>query len=208
MSQESNEIVGLLLAGGLARRMGGGDKALRQLGGQSVLQRIINSISPQVSTLLLNANGDPGRFAEYGLPVVPDVIDGFAGPLAGVLTGLEWVAANKPDCSWLATVPSDAPFMPTDLVSSLRDEMDRAGGEMACAITNGRTHPVVGLWPVALKDDLRKAMVDEDMRKIDLWTARYKIVHVAFSTDPVDPFFNANRPEDFEKAEELLAKLP
>ena len=207
MGTGPSEIVGLLLAGGLARRMGGGDKALRQLGGRSVLQRIIDTISPQVSTLLLNANGDPERFSGYGLPVIPDVIDGFAGPLAGVLTGLEWMAENAPNSPWLLTVPSDAPFMPDDLVSTMKTEMDRRGGEMACATTNGRTHPVVGLWPVALKDKLRKAMVEEDMRKIDLWTARFKIVHVAFSSDPVDPFFNANRPEDFERAEEFLAKL-
>jgi len=207
MEKEPSDIVGLLLAGGLARRMGGGDKALRTLGGRTVLQRIIDTVSPQVSTLLLNANGDPARFAEYGLPVVPDVIKGFAGPLAGVLTGLEWMAENRPDARWLLTVPSDAPFMPKDLVVRLKSEMERNNGQLACASTNGRTHPVVGLWPVALKDDLRKAMVEEDMRKIDLWTARYNIVHVAFSTDPVDPFFNANRPEDFAEAEALLAKV-
>jgi len=207
MEKEPSDIVGLLLAGGLARRMGGGDKALRTLGGRTVLQRIIDTVSPQVSTLLLNANGDPARFAEYGLPVVPDVIEGFAGPLAGVLTGLEWMAENRPDARWLLTVPSDAPFMPKDLVVRLRSEMERNNGHLACASTNGRTHPVVGLWPVALKDDLRKAMVEEDMRKIDLWTARYNIVHVDFSTDPVDPFFNANRPEDFAEAEVLLAKV-
>lgn len=206
MEKEPNDIVGLLLAGGLARRMGGGDKALRTLGGRTVLQRIIDTISPQVSTLLLNANGDPARFAEYGLPVVPDVIEGFAGPLAGVLTGLEWMAENRPEAQWLLTVPSDAPFMPKDLVVRLKAEMERNNGQLACASTNGRTHPVVGLWPVALKGDLRKAMVEEDMRKIDLWTARYDIVHVEFSTDPVDPFFNANRPEDFDAAEALLAK--
>jgi len=207
MDQEADEIVGLLLAGGLARRMGGGDKTLRPLGGRSVLQRIIDTVSPQVETLLLNANGDPKRFSEYGLPVVPDVIDGYAGPLAGVLTGLEWITGNRPQARWLTTVPSDAPFMPKDLVRTMKNEMERLGGEMACALSNGRTHPVVGLWPVALKDDLRRAMIEEDMRKIDLWTARYKIVHVEFSAEPVDPFFNANRPEDFEKAEELLARL-
>lgn len=207
MGKEPSDIVGLLLAGGLARRMGGGDKALKKLGGRTVLQRIIDTIFPQVSTLLLNANGDPERFAEYGLPVVPDVIEGFAGPLAGVLTGLEWMAENRPEARWLLTVPSDAPFMPKDLVVRLKSEMERNNGQLACASTNGRTHPVVGLWPVALKDDLRKAMVEEDMRKIDLWTARYNIVHVAFSTDPVDPFFNANRPEDFAEAEALLAKV-
>ncbi|MCW9033578.1 MAG: molybdenum cofactor guanylyltransferase MobA [Alphaproteobacteria bacterium] len=201
------EIIGLVLAGGLSRRMGGGDKSLNQLGGQSILSRIIDLAKPQVSELLLNANGDPDRFEEYGLPVVPDVIEGYAGPLAGVLTGLEWLSQNRPQCKWLATFPSDAPFMPTDLISRLWDAMDKEGAQLACAITNGRTHPVVGLWPVALKEELRKAMVEEEMRKIDLWTARYKLVEVDFSCDPVDPFFNANRPEDFGKAEELLALL-
>ncbi len=199
------EIVGLLLAGGLSRRMGGGDKALTQLGGRSVLSRIIDLAKPQVSELLLNANGDPARFAEYGLPVVPDVIEGYAGPLAGVLTGLEWISQNRPQCQWLATFPSDAPFMPKDMIAQMEAEVEKQGAQLACAITNGRSHPVVGLWPVALKNQLRKAMLEEEMRKIDLWTARYKLVEVEFSCDPVDPFFNANRPEDFGKAEELLA---
>ena len=198
-------VVGLILAGGLSRRMGGGDKGLTLLGGKSVLARIIDIARPQVETLLLNANGDPERFSEYGLQVVGDVIDGFAGPLAGVLTGLEWLKQNQPDAQWLATFPSDAPFMPTNLVTRMMSEIEDQGAQMACAETNGRTHPVVGLWPVNLAGELRSAMIDEDMRKIDLWTARYTIVEVDFSCDPVDPFFNANRPEDFGEAERLLA---
>ena len=200
-------VVGLLLAGGLSRRMGGGDKGLTQLGGRSVLSRIIDIARPQVNALLLNANGDPERFSEYDLPVVADVISDFPGPLAGVLTGLEWLKDNRPDVRWLATFPSDAPFMPSDLVARMMAEIEDDGAQLACAITNGRTHPVVGLWPVDLAEDLRRAMVDEEMRKIDLWTARYSLVEVEFSCDPVDPFFNANRPEDFGEAERLLALL-
>jgi len=200
-------VVGLLLAGGLSRRMGGGDKGLTQLGGRSVLSRIIDIARPQVNALLLNANGDPERFSEYDLPVVADVISDFPGPLAGVLTGLEWLKDNRPDVRWLATFPSDAPFMPSDLVARMMAEIEDDGAQLACAITNGRTHPVVGLWPVDLAEDLRRAMVDEEMRKIDLWTARYSLVEVEFSCDPVDPFFNANRPEDFGEAECLLALL-
>lgn len=197
--------VGVLLAGGLARRMGGGDKPLRTLGGRPILDRVIERARPQVSELLLNVNGDPSRFAGYGLPVAADVIEGHAGPLAGILTGLDWAAANAPRAHWLASFATDAPFLPADLVARLRDAVEDRGADMACAMSAGRTHPVFALWPVALRDELRSAMVDEDMRKIDAWTARYRIVHVDFAVEPIDPFFNINRPENLAEAEALLA---
>ncbi|MCP5371471.1 MAG: molybdenum cofactor guanylyltransferase MobA [Hyphomicrobiales bacterium] len=203
MSGPVGETLGLLLAGGQARRFGGGDKGLRLLGGRPIMDRVVERARPQVDHLVINAAGDPARFAAYDLPVVADVIADFAGPLAGVLTGMEWAAANLPAVTHLVTFTCDAPFFPTDLVARLRDAV-LDGAELACAMSAGRTHPVFGIWPVGLAGDLRRAMVEEDMRKIDLWTARYAIAHVDFAADPVDPFFNINRPDDLARAEALL----
>ena len=200
-------IAGLLLAGGRARRMGGGDKCLRELGGKTLLARAIARLAPQVGPLLLNAHGDPARFAEYGLPVIPDVIEGFAGPLAGILTGLEWARDHAPDCPWVISAPTDAPFLPADLVASMKQAVDEIGADLACAMSQTRSHPVVGLWPVRLAGALREALIDEDIRKINIWPARYRLATVEFPADPVDPFFNANRPEDIAEAERLLAAV-
>jgi molybdopterin-guanine dinucleotide biosynthesis protein A len=206
-------IVGLLLAGGQSRRMGGGDKALRLLGGRSLLERVIERLRPQVAALVLNANGDPTRFAGFGLPVVADSIADFAGPLAGILAGLDWTAVHRPDCPVVASVATDAPFLPEDLVSRLVAGMEAAGAELACAASGGQAHPVIGLWPVRLRDELRRALVDEDIRKVDVWTARYRLATVPFPEQAsgggpaVDPFFNANRPEDLESAAALLGHL-
>lgn len=198
-------VVGLLLAGGLSRRMGGGDKTLREVGGKPILDRVIERVRPQVSALVLNANGDPARFAAYGLPVIADSIADFAGPLAGVLAGLDWAAANRPDCDVVASVPTDAPFLPEDLVARLATGMREAGAGLACAASGGQTHPVIGLWPVRLREDLRHALVDEGIRKVDVWTARHRLATVEFLVGRIDPFFNANRPEDLAAAEGLLA---
>ncbi|MDA0342189.1 MAG: molybdenum cofactor guanylyltransferase MobA [Proteobacteria bacterium] len=193
-------IVGVLLAGGQSRRMGGGDKCLRMLGDQTILARIIERARPQVSALVLNANGDPARFADCGLAVTPDSVEGFAGPLAGVLAGLDWAAEQAPDCQWVASFATDAPFLPEDLVSRLLAAIERDGAELACAASDGRTHPVFGLWPVRLREALRQAMINEDIRKVDRWTARYRLAKATFETRELDPFFNANRPEDLETA--------
>jgi molybdenum cofactor guanylyltransferase len=198
------KIVGLLLAGGQSRRMGGGDKALRLLGGMSLLERVIERLRPQVKALVLNANGDPARFAKFALPVLPDSVPDFAGPLAGVLAGLDWTAAHRPDCAHIVSVATDAPFLPTDLVSRLARDMEKAGAELACAASAGQAHPVIGLWPVQLREDLRRAVVDEAVRKVDVWTARHRLAIVPFPSAPVDPFFNANRPEDLATAAALL----
>jgi molybdopterin-guanine dinucleotide biosynthesis protein A len=198
--------VGLLLAGGQSRRMGGGDKTLRLLGGIPLLERVIERLRPQVEALVLNANGDPHRFAQFGLPVVADSIIDFAGPLAGVLAGLDWTAANRPDCPLVASVPTDAPFLPSDLVPRLVESMEQSGGDLACAASDGRAHPVFGLWPVLLREDLRLAIMD-GIRKVDQWTARYRLTTVSFPTGAIDPFFNANRPEDFAAAEVMLGAL-
>ncbi|WP_448207688.1 molybdenum cofactor guanylyltransferase MobA [Azospirillum sp. sgz302134] len=201
----TSAIAGVLLAGGLSRRMGGGDKSLRALGGRTILERIVATARPQVGPLVLNANGDPARFAAFGLPVAADVVEGYAGPLAGVLTGLEWARTNAPDCPWVASFATDAPFIPGDLVARLVAAVEREGADLACARSDGQEHPVFGLWPVRLADDLRRAMVEEDIRKVDVWTGRYRLAIADFATDPVDPFFNTNRPEDLEEAERLLA---
>ncbi|MDX1711612.1 MAG: molybdenum cofactor guanylyltransferase MobA [Rhodovibrionaceae bacterium] len=199
------QVCGVLLAGGLARRMGGGDKCLRPLAGRPILSHIIERLRPQVDGMVLNANGDPARFAGFDLAVVADVVEGHAGPLAGVLTGMDWAARHMPSCDWIVTVPTDAPFLPRDLVLRFEEAVERESAKMACAASGGRNHPVVGLWPVALREELRRAMVDEDIRKVDVWTARYTLAVVDWPTEPVDPFFNTNRPEDLEAAEKMLA---
>ena len=200
----TSEVSAVLLAGGQAQRMGGVDKCLQLLGGKTLLAHVLERIGPQVGPILLNANGDPERFETYGLPVVADVVSGFVGPLAGILTGLRWTKENADACKWMVSVPTDAPFIPTDLVSSLMSGIEEYGCEIACAVSCGRTHPVVGIWPVTLADALERALVNEDIRKIDRWTARYHLVEVGFPADNVDPFFNANRLEDLAEAERLL----
>lgn len=193
------------MAGGQSRRMGGGDKCLRRLGGRTILERIVEAVRPQVGPLLLNANGDPARFASFGLPVAPDVVEGYAGPLAGVLTGLEWARADAPNCRWVASFATDAPFLPHDLVARLAAAVEREGAEIACARSGGQLHPVFGLWPVGLADDLRHVLVVEGLHKVGAWTARHRLAVVDFATEPLDPFFNANRPEDLAEAERLAS---
>jgi molybdopterin-guanine dinucleotide biosynthesis protein A len=201
---EAKAVVGVLLAGGMARRMGGGDKCLRTLGGRPILAHVIERARPQVAALVLNANGDPARFAGFGLPVAADVVEGFAGPLAGVLTGMAWTRAQRPDCPWIMTIATDTPFFPSDLVTRMLGAIAQDEADLACAASGGRAHPVFGLWPVRLADQLRAAMLDEGVRKVDVWTARYRLAEVAFPADRIDPFFNTNRPEDLAEAERLL----
>lgn len=184
--------------------MGGGDKCLRSLAGRPILEHVLARVRPQVELLLLNANGDPTRFDGFGLPVAADVIKGHAGPLAGILTGMEWAAKHTPECIWLASFATDAPFLPKDLVERLLLAVAEEGAEIACAASLGRAHPVFALWPISLVADLRHALVAEDVRKIDAWTARYKVTMVEFAAKTHDPFFNANRPEDFTEAERLV----
>ena len=199
-----SEVAGVILAGGRAKRMGGGDKCLHRLGVKTILEHVIDRARPQVSRLVLNANGDPGRFAPFGLPVVADAVGGFAGPLAGVLTGLEWARQHAPGCSWIASFATDTPFFPEDLVERLLAAVDDGGAGIACAASGGRSHPVFGLWPVQLAGELRHALAVEDIRKIDLWTARYRLATVEFPALPRDPFFNVNRLEDLADAERML----
>ena len=201
------DVAGVILAGGQSRRMGGGDKALRDLGGTSMLGHVITRLAPQVGPLVINANGDPARFAAFGLEVVPDTLDGFLGPLAGVLAGLKWAAANAKGCRFIVTAASDAPFLPMDLVARLRLAADGKSG-IALAASAGDLHPVIGLWPVALAGDLEAALAS-GVRKVLAWTDKHGTIPVAFpfeklGDETVDPFFNANRPEELEEARRLL----
>ena len=195
--------LGLVLAGGLARRMGGGDKALIVIGGAAILDRVLGLLRPACAEIILNANGDPARFAHYHLPVIPDSVPDFAGPLAGILAGLDWAAENRPDLAWVASVPGDCPFLPNDLISRLHETRRNAGLPLASARSGDWRHPVVGLWPVALREDLRHALVKESLHKIEAWTARHGVAIAHWSAKPVDPFFNVNTPEDTAEAERL-----
>jgi molybdopterin-guanine dinucleotide biosynthesis protein A len=203
----TTEAFGLVLAGGLARRMGGGDKAMIRVGERTILEHTVARFAPQVTGVVLNANGDPARFSSYGLPVIADSVPDFAGPLAGILAGLDWMAANKPNIEWLISVPGDCPFLPCDLVQRLHDARLEQAKPLACAQSGDWRHPVVGLWPVALREDLRRAIVDEGLRKIEVWTARHGVALAEWPTEPVDPFFNVNTPEDVERATELATRM-
>ena len=196
-----SRFVGVVLAGGLARRMGGGDKGLVTLHGRPILDHVLERLGPQVDRLIINANGDPGRLAAYDLPIVADAVEGFAGPLAGVLAGMEWAAGN--DADWIVTAATDTPFFPRDLVDRFRQAVADESADMACAASGGRHHPVFGLWPVALRDDLGHAMTADGIRKVDLWTARHRLAVAEFADRPYDPFFNVNRPEDVAEAERI-----
>jgi molybdopterin-guanine dinucleotide biosynthesis protein A len=200
-----NSVPAVLLAGGLARRMGGGDKPMRRIGGRTILGRVIARLKPQCGELILNANGDPARFAEFGLPVIPDNVENFPGPLAGILAALDWTAANRPGLPFVLSAAADCPFLPRDLVSRLDRERSEQDAQLAVASSGGQSHPVIGLWSVALRGELRQALVAEDVRKIDRWTARYKLATVNWPTTPLDPFFNANTMDDIAEADRLAA---
>ncbi len=199
-------VFGVILAGGLARRMGGatetpGDKALIRLDDKTLLDHAVARVSPQVDAVVINANGDAERFGA-ALPVIPDPDDSRSGPLAGVLAGLDYAA--DAGASHIVTIAVDTPFFPENLCSRLFEAAQSDGMPLACAQTGERTHPVFGLWPVILADDLRAAMAD-GMRKVDCWTARHGCAAAVFGTVPFDPFFNINTPEDLAVAERMLA---
>ena len=205
MTSDVPPTLGLVLAGGLARRMGGGDKALIRIGAHTILDRVLERLAPVCNGIILNANGDPDRFAAFGLPVVPDDVEGFAGPLAGLLAGLDWMADHAPGTEWLVSVPGDCPFLPRDLVERLHAARQKAGTPLACAQSGTWRHPVAALWPAALRHDLRQALVVEGLRKIEVWTARHGVALAEWPTSPVDPFFNVNTPEDVASAIGLAA---
>jgi len=200
--------LGVILAGGLSRRMGGGDKGLLRLGGSTILESVLSRFAPQVKEYAINANGDPDRFSDFGVPIIPDSIDGFAGPLAGVLAGMDWAAEQGGD--HIVTAAADTPFLPDDLVVRLQVAAQEAGTPIALAATPDpergmARHPTCGIWPVALRDDLRAALND-GLRKVVLWTDKHGAAQAFFSTDPFDPFFNVNTPDDLVRAQELLSQ--
>ena len=199
-----NQPYGVILAGGLATRMGGGDKGELRLGGQTLLSRVIDRLAPQTAEVALNANGDPARFAGYGLPVIADSIAGFAGPLAGVLAGLDWAAAQGADT--IVTAAADTPFLPCDLVPRLLLASEGMTHPLVLAATpdprrGSARHPTFGLWPVALRHDLRAALKD-GLRKVVLWTDRHGGREAVFAEE--EAFFNVNTPEDLRTAEAML----
>ncbi|MEL7464201.1 MAG: molybdenum cofactor guanylyltransferase MobA [Pseudomonadota bacterium] len=207
--RDTGPVLGVILAGGLATRMGGGDKAMRAVGGKRLFDRVIERLRPQVADMAINANGDAGRLAELGLPIIPDDVAGFLGPLAGVLAGMEWAAAVG--ASHIVTVAADTPFFPANLAEELSAAIgpetpialaatpdDRPGREGKLA-----RHPTFGLWPVALRDDLRRALVEEGVRKVVLWADRHGAAMVPFAAEPFDPFFNVNAPDDIASAERI-----
>lgn len=208
-----HNITGLILAGGQSRRMGGGDKGLIDLAGKPMMAHVIERLAPQVGRMVINANGDPARFSAFGLPVVADTVGGFVGPLAGVLAGLRWTAANVPEATHTASVSADAPFLPENLVEQLIAALSSptpsgSAGKIALAASGGELHPVIGLWPVALADDLEAAL-ESGLRKVLNWTDRHGTVPVEFpfrdlGGRKIDPFFNANTPEELDEARRLL----
>ncbi len=194
---------GIVLAGGRSRRMGGGDKALLPLGGQALLAYIVDRIRPQVSILALNANGDASRFVDQHLPVVADTIGGSRGPLAGILTGLEWAVATSPASTHVLTVPCDTPFLPRDLVARLMSAVP--GHDLACAASCGRLHGTVGVWPVRMAGELRAALQAGTAAKVGDWLDRYRLAIVDFTDGGgPDPFLNINRREDLAAARRVL----
>ena len=195
--------LGVILAGGLARRMGGGDKGLLALGNTTLLELVIARLAPQVAGLALNANGDPSRFVDTGLPVLPDPISDYPGPLAGVLAGLDW--AVEKGASHIVTAAADTPFFPADLVPVLMLATETQGKPIALARTENGRHPTFGLWPVALRDDLRQALED-GVRKVVQWTDAHGTAMADFPVVGLDPFFNVNTPEDLAEAERLMAQ--
>jgi molybdenum cofactor guanylyltransferase len=205
MMKSDTAIPGILLAGGLARRMGGGDKPMRRIAGRTILDRVIARLGPQCDGLILNANGDPARFAAYGLPVVADQVKDFPGPLAGILAGLDWIAAHRPGVNWVLSAAADCPFLPRDLMTRLDRARTEENTQLAVASSGGQTHPVIGLWSVALREELRHALVVEDVRKVESWASRYSRAIVNWPTEPLDPFFNANTSDDIAQAERLAA---
>ena len=204
------EVTGVILAGGQSRRMGGGDKGLLELTGKPMLQHVIDRLRPQVADLAINANGDPARFGQFGLPVFPDTVSGFVGPLAGVLAGMRWSAAHAPGARWIVTAAGDAPLLPTDLVVRLLAAAETRPIAIALAHSFGELHPVIGLWPVALADDL-EAQLTRGVRKVLHWTDRHGTVPVPFPPvriggAEIDPFFNANTPEELDELRGAFAR--
>lgn len=211
MMAVDHHIVGCILAGGLSRRMGGGDKPLKMLGGKTMLDTVIDRFSQQTKHLLINANGDPQRLSEYGLPVIPDAITGHAGPLAGISACMNWVADHHPHATHIATAAADTPFFPVDLVSRLGEAIKAGDSEIAIATSGGHRHPVFGLWALSLRNDLARWMQETDTFKVIVWARLHRLTMVEFPlvgrSQDIDPFYNVNTPEDLSTANTLRRQI-
>jgi len=203
---DGDATLGLILNGGLARRLGGVDKGLVLLDGRPMIARAIERLRPQCGLLAISANGDPARFAEFGLPVLFDDPQNFTGPLAGVLAGLEFCARRGPRLTFVASLPADAPFAPENFVAKLHESRRASGATLAVASSGGRTHHVAALWPVALALELRRALTEEGLRKVEDFAARFPLALAEWPSVPVDPFFNINSPDDLARAEALCSR--
>lgn len=206
-------VAGIVLAGGLSRRMGGGDKSLRHVAGATMLTRVIDRLRPQVETMALNANGDPERFADISFPVIADPVEGFAGPLAGVLAGMNWAAMLEAPASHIVTVASDTPFFPTDLVSRLLETNEESSRRIVLATSGGNRHPVFGLWPVSLREPLDEFLRLSETMKVLAFVDDHDHRFADFPMQTVsgrtfDPFFNANTPDDIDAAEAIALGTP
>jgi molybdenum cofactor guanylyltransferase len=198
--------IGVVLGGGVARRMGGDDKGQLRVGTATVLERIVERLTPQCSNVILNS--DSVIAATAALPAAPDSVPDRPGPLAGILAGLDWAVANAPDIAWVVSVPNDSPFLPRDLVVRLHRAREVAGTQLACARSANRNHPVVALWPVTLREDLRRALTVEGLHRVSEWAARYALATAEWPAEPVDPFFNINTPEQAAEARRMAADFP
>ena len=201
---QKEQLVGVILAGGQARRMHGADKPLTEIAGKPLLEYVIERANPQLPNLLLNANGDIDRYARFQLPVQKDIVSGFNGPLAGVLSAMAWTRAFQPQASHIITIAADTPFYPSDYVARMLAAVDEQH-PLACACYQGRTQPVFGLWPIELHNELHYALLEEEIYKVDLFSARYGVANVMFDDMPYNPFFNINHLADVAEGEALLA---
>lgn len=195
----------IILAGGRATRMGGADKPLQRLGSRPLIGHVMAALAAQCASLVINANGDPARFATLGVPVVPDELPDFPGPLAGILAGLDHFAAQRPDLEFAVSAATDTPFLPDDLVTRLHAARMAAKAEIAIARSDNIVHPTFALWPIRLRSDLRAALVEEDLRRVTSFFARHACAYADWPIAPFDPFFNVNTPDDLQRGAEILA---
>lgn len=203
--------VAVILAGGMARRMGGGDKGLQAVGGRPILHLVVDKVRCWTDTILLSVNDDPARFREQdwltGITPVADTVPDRPGPLAGILSAMEWVATHRPQRTRLLCVPCDTPFLPTDLGPALTAALPPGAGGVAMAVgPDGIRHPTVALWPLSLRPALRDALQNEGLRKVGSFAARHGRVDVPFPAGPngIDPFFNVNGPNDLTRADHII----
>ena len=198
--------LGVILAGGLSRRMGGGNKSLLVFEGLTLLEHVARRLAPQCESVIINANSALPRFKNMPFPVVPDSIAGSLGPLAGILTALEWTATHRPGIEWIASIPGDTPFIPLDLVPQLHEARHKAERPLACASSGSQVHFAAGLWPVSLRQDLRQALLEKGMRSVRDWAGLHGYAEAPWPVEPVDPFFNINTPDDWAEAKVLAQR--